>query len=232
MLVTEESSDEERIMASIIGKRGKSLDDAQKNLERKLGDLSKAKRLIDAGSEVEAVVSVLMLREGWDVPPVSAILLLRKFSSRVYGQQVVGRGLRLNQRGEDAQEFCAIVDHEKLDHKWLWELVGAKIKTEIDPGTLFGIEDDLPPKRKPQVLVNQDNLIAIPEPLEDEKEGIDLSDLDDLVVDVADYEDWKSILDGFEYGPDVEISRVEIESVEGTRLLSNNGFTEIIETAG
>jgi superfamily II DNA or RNA helicase len=229
LIVTEESSDEERIMASIIGKRGKTLEDAQRSLERKLGDLSKARRLIEEGSRVEAVVSVLMLREGWDVPPVSVILLLRKFSSRVYGQQVVGRGLRLNQRGEDAQEFCAIVDHEKLDHKWLWELVGAKIKTEIDPGSLFGIEDDLPPKRKPQVLVNQDKLIQIPEPLEEEKEGIDLSDLDDLTVEMFDYEDWSSVLAGFEYGPDVEISRVEIESVEGTKLLSLEGFTEIIE---
>ena len=42
-----------------------------------------------------------MLREGWDVPAVSVILLLRKFSRRVYGQQVVGRGLRLNVRDKD-----------------------------------------------------------------------------------------------------------------------------------
>jgi hypothetical protein len=63
LIVTEESSDEERIMASIIGKRGKTLEDAQRSLERKLGDLSKARRLIEEGSRVEAVVSVLMLRE-------------------------------------------------------------------------------------------------------------------------------------------------------------------------
>jgi type III restriction enzyme len=75
-----------------------------------------ARRLGKPGSPYEAVVSVLMLREGWDVPPVSVILLLRKFSSRVYGQQVVGRGLRLNVRTEDIQEICAIVDHEKLKH--------------------------------------------------------------------------------------------------------------------
>ena len=37
---------------------------------------------------------MLMLREGWDVPEVGVILLLRKFGSKVYGQQVVGRGLR------------------------------------------------------------------------------------------------------------------------------------------
>jgi hypothetical protein len=184
--------------------------------------------LIEEGSKVRAVVSVLMLREGWDVPPVSAILLLRKFSSRVYGQQVVGRGLRLNQRGEDAQEFCAIVDHEKLDHQWLWEMVGAKVKTGIDQGDLFGVEDDLPPKRKPQLLVNEDKLIDVPEPLEGEKEGIDLSDLDDLSVDLRDYEDWLQVLDSLEYGADVEITRVEIEGVESKDLF-NSDFIKIID---
>ena len=227
LLVTEESTDEERIMAGIIGKRGNALEEAQRSLERKHG-LSKAKELTEEGSKVRAVVSVLMLREGWDVPPVSAILLLRKFSSRVYGRQVVGRGLRLNQRGEDAQEFCAIVDHEKLDHQWLWDMVGAKIKKGIDQGDLFGIEDDLPPKRKAQLLVNEDKLIEIPEPLEGEKEGIDLSELDDLVVDLKDYEDWQSVLDSFEYGADVEISRVEIEGVEGKDLFKSD-FTQIID---
>ena len=228
LLVTEESTDEERIMAGIIGKRGKALEEAQRGLERKLGNLSKAKLLVEEGSKVRAVVSVLMLREGWDVPAVSVILLLRKFSSRVYGQQVVGRGLRLNQRGEDAQEFCAIVDHEKLDHQWLWEMVGAKVKTDVDQGDLFGVEEDLPPKRKPQLLVNEDKLIDIPEPLEGEKEGIDLSDLDDITVDLKDYEDWQAVLDSFEYGADVEISRVEIEGVEGKDLFRSD-FTQIID---
>jgi len=229
LLVTEESSDEERITAGIIGKRGKALEDAQRTLERKLGDPSKAKRLIEEGSKIEAIVSVLMLREGWDVPPVSVILLLRKFSSRVYGQQVVGRGLRLNQRGEDAQEFCAVVDHEKLDHKWLWDLVGAKIKANIDPGDLFGVEDDLPPKRKQQLLVHPDKLIHVPEPLEDEKEGIDLSDLDDLTVEMSDFEDWSSVLAAFEYGPDTEITKVVVEGVVGTPLFSADGFSEITD---
>ncbi|MDD5446800.1 MAG: DEAD/DEAH box helicase family protein, partial [Methanocellales archaeon] len=41
-------------------------------------------------SPFEIVISVMMLREGWDVPEVSVILLLRKFSSEVYGQQVIG----------------------------------------------------------------------------------------------------------------------------------------------
>src|SRR3989338_868376 len=53
-------------------------------------------------TEYDAVVSVLMLREGWDVRNISVILLFRKFCYKeidgqkfsVYGPQVIGRGLR------------------------------------------------------------------------------------------------------------------------------------------
>lgn len=225
LLVTEESTEEERILAGIIGKKGKALEDARINLERKVG-LSKAKQLIEEGKELKAVVSVLMLREGWDVPAVSVILLLRKFSSRVYGQQVVGRGLRLNIRGEDAQEFCAVVDHEKLKHDWLWDIVGAKIRKDIDQGNLFGIEEDLPAKRKPQFVEKPELLIEIPDPIEEEE--ADFSDLMDIVVVEADYPDWEKILNEFSYGLDTEISRVKIKSVEGRKLIEG-GFTEIID---
>jgi len=224
VVVTEESTEEERLLAGVIGTRGDALEETKKNLERKVG-LSKARELIEQGSQLEAVVSVLMLREGWDLPAVSVILLLRKFSSRVYGQQVVGRGLRLNIRGEDAQEFCAIVDHEKLKHQWLWEIVGARIKKDIDQGNLFG-DEDLPPKRKPQVMDKPEKIIEIPEA--EEEEEADFSDLDDLTVIEGDYPNWEDVLEGFEYGAEVEITKVEIDSVKGKRL-DDDGFIEIVD---
>lgn len=189
-------------------------------------DRQAARRLGKPGSEYEAVVSVLMLREGWDVPPVSVILLLRKFSSRVYGQQIVGRGLRLNMRGEDAQEICAIVDHEKLKHDWLWEMVGAKIHKNVDQFTMFG-EEDLPPKRKQQVVSNPERLIEVPEPLEEEKAAFD-EDLDKIVIETGDYPDWQKILDGFSYTVETEITKVKIASVEA-RTLDGSGFLELHE---
>lgn len=225
VVVTEESTEEERLLAGVIGKKDKALEETRKNLERKV-DLSKARELIEQGSKLEAIVSVLMLREGWDLPAVSVILLLRKFSSRVYGQQVVGRGLRLNIRGDDAQEFCAIADHEKLGHQWLWDIVGAKIKRDVDQGDLFGLEDDLPPKRKPQVVVNPDKIIEMPPPVEEEE--ADFSDLDELEVAEADYPNWEAVLESFEYGLDVEISKVEIASVEGKKL-EKGSFVEIVD---
>jgi len=65
------------------------------------GDLEKARaaaRDIDnPDSGVKAIVSVLMLREGWDVRNVTVVLGLRPFTakSEILPEQVVGRGLRL-----------------------------------------------------------------------------------------------------------------------------------------
>jgi type III restriction enzyme len=48
-------------------------------------------------SRVKAIVSVMMLREGWDVRNVSVVLGLRPFTARaeILPEQVIGRGLRL-----------------------------------------------------------------------------------------------------------------------------------------
>lgn len=64
-------------------------------------DLEKAReaaRSIDLPTnKIRAIVSVLMLREGWDVRNVSVILGLRPFTSKanILPEQAVGRGLRL-----------------------------------------------------------------------------------------------------------------------------------------
>ena len=48
-------------------------------------------------SRIKVIVSVMMLREGWDVRNVSVVLGLRPFTARaeILPEQVVGRGLRL-----------------------------------------------------------------------------------------------------------------------------------------
>jgi superfamily II DNA or RNA helicase len=189
-------------------------------------DRDAARRLGKPGSPHEAVVSVLMLREGWDVPAVSVILLLRKFSSRVYGQQVVGRGLRLNVRTEDIQEICAVVDHEKLKHAGLWEMVGAKVRTGVDQMSLFG-DEDLPPKRKPQFVAKPEFLIEVPQPAEEEKADFD-DELMGIEIETSDYPNWRKLISSFDYVVETEITRVEIASVEG-RPLDGSGFREIRE---
>jgi type III restriction enzyme len=46
-------------------------------------------------SPIRAIVSVNMLREGWDVRNIAVIAALRKLASRTLTEQILGRGLRL-----------------------------------------------------------------------------------------------------------------------------------------
>ena len=69
--------------------------------EIRKGDLEMARqaaRDIDkAESKTKAIVSVMMLREGWDVRNVTVVLGLRPFTAQaeILPEQVIGRGLRL-----------------------------------------------------------------------------------------------------------------------------------------
>ena len=61
-------------------------------------------RDVDSGaSPVNCIVSVVMLREGWDVQSVTVIVGLRPFSAKanILPEQTVGRGLRLMFRDPD-----------------------------------------------------------------------------------------------------------------------------------
>lgn len=84
-----------RVLTIHVNERGKEKGEISKD------DLEKARaaaREIDSGrSRYRAVVSVLMLREGWDVRNVSVILGLRPFSAKanILPEQAIGRGLRL-----------------------------------------------------------------------------------------------------------------------------------------
>jgi type III restriction enzyme len=68
-------------------------------------DLDKARKVareVDlAESPVNAIVSVLMLREGWDVQNVTVVVGLRPYTSKanILPEQTIGRGLRLMFRG-------------------------------------------------------------------------------------------------------------------------------------
>src|SRR5262249_5635595 len=66
--------------------------------QRDLDKARQAARDIDKpGSQIKAIVSVMMLREGWDVRNVSVVLGLRPFTAKaeILPEQVIGRGLRL-----------------------------------------------------------------------------------------------------------------------------------------
>ncbi|MDR0535315.1 MAG: DEAD/DEAH box helicase family protein [Puniceicoccales bacterium] len=197
LLVTEDSDEADRKRAQELGKRQKS------------------------GRPIKAVVSVLMLREGWDVPEVGVILLLRKFGSRVYGQQVIGRGLRrVRVKGvvPGEPQICAVVDHPKLEHQWLWDIFNARKRENVMLDDHFDETEDLPPPLPKQEMANPDLVVDVP--------PADPSVVDDGEFDVGDLppppqpvEDWQAALDQIEYDPVVaEITKVGISGVTGQEL--------------
>jgi type III restriction enzyme len=78
-----------------------------------LEDLRKQAREIDGlDNKFLAVVSVLMLKEGWDVKNVTTIVGLRPFSatSNILPEQALGRGLRrMYPREANVQEYVSVV---------------------------------------------------------------------------------------------------------------------------
>ncbi|MFZ4642877.1 MAG: DEAD/DEAH box helicase [Phycisphaerales bacterium] len=82
-----------------------------KNKEE-LDKLRKEANAIDSwNSPVKAIVSVLMLKEGWDVRNVTTIVGLRKFSapSNILPEQTLGRGLRRMYFGSDQRETVSVM---------------------------------------------------------------------------------------------------------------------------
>lgn len=210
LLVTEQSDEEDRRKARELGKAQKS------------------------GQPYRAVVSVLMLREGWDVPEVGVILLLRKFSSKVYGQQVIGRGLRrVRGKAIDPSEpqICAVVDHPKLEHQWLWDIFNAKKRENVSIDDLFDETEDLPPPLPKQELTKPHLVIRIPEP--------DPNFIDDgeIILEspseiVAPLRHWREALRNLQYEPEgVEITRVDIDEVRGKELGGEGWETHTRHTA-
>ena len=202
LLVTEDSSDAERQEAAELGR-------AQRG-----------------NRPYKAVVSVLMLREGWDVPEVGVILLLRKFGSRVYGQQVIGRGLRRVRRNNvDAEEpqICAVVDHPKLEHQWLWDIFNSRVRSDVGVDQEFDEEEDLPEPPPRQQMDKPWNVIDVPEPSDDDDGEFRI---DQQLGPAEPVRNWREVLAGLQYpAQTVTITGQDITGVERRELTGGGWVT-------
>lgn len=61
-------------------------------------------------SPIRAIVSVNMLREGWDVKNIAVIVALRRLASQTLTEQILGRGLRLPFKQRTGREMIDQVD--------------------------------------------------------------------------------------------------------------------------
>ena len=88
------------ISEAVVGKSKEELD----RLRKQAGGID------DATSPYKAIISVMMLKEGWDVKNVTTIVGLRAYSaeSNILPEQTLGRGLRKMYPG-DVEEYVSVV---------------------------------------------------------------------------------------------------------------------------
>ena len=138
------TKDNGEISESVSGKNAEDL--------KALRDASNAIDRLD--SPYKAIVSVLMLKEGWDVRNVTTIVGLRAYSSKsnILPEQTLGRGLRRMYRGADLSEFVSVVGTDafmdfvesiknegvELEHRKMGEGTGPKapLVVEVDKENL------------------------------------------------------------------------------------------------
>jgi type III restriction enzyme len=96
--------------------------------------LRKLSRELDSNSSpYKCIVSVLMLREGWDVRNVTTIVPLRPYSSKanILPEQTLGRGLRRMTPPGQAEELVTIVEHPAFASLYQQELAQEGVLVEV-----------------------------------------------------------------------------------------------------
>jgi len=90
-----------------------------------------AARSIDT-NEYEAIVSVMMLKEGWDVKNVCVIVPLRSYESAILAKQTLGRGLRrMTPPSAGWEEKLIVIDHPRFRDLWNAEIKNEDLDIEI-----------------------------------------------------------------------------------------------------
>tara|TARA_B110000037_G_C17107652_1_gene500524 strand:+ start:60 stop:2708 length:2649 start_codon:yes stop_codon:yes gene_type:complete len=98
-------------------KEGRIDEGVSSKSQNDLKELRELSNKVDSDeNDIKAVVSVLMLKEGWDVKNVTTIIGLRPYSSKsnILPEQTLGRGLRRMYFGENVSEELSVVGTEKF----------------------------------------------------------------------------------------------------------------------
>ena len=94
-----------------------------------------ARDLDKPDSPYRCVVSVMMLREGWDVRNVTVIVPLRRYSAKsgILPEQTLGRGLRRMFPNEDVPEIVTVVEHPAFRKLYEYELAQEGLDIAVLP---------------------------------------------------------------------------------------------------
>lgn len=135
-------------------------DEAGEVTKKDLDKAREAARDIDKPeSKIKAIVSVMMLREGWDVKSVTVALGLRPFDakSQILPEQVIGRGLRLMTGiGPERTQTLEVLGTRKL-----LDFLRTQLEAE-GVGVTTSAEGPTPPVTIEPVLEKKAYDIAIP----------------------------------------------------------------------
>lgn len=181
----------------------------------------------------DVIVSVLMLREGWDVKNIGVICLFRKFTYKkigekimsVYGQQIIGRGLRrIDPNNKDEWEQCLVVDHPILKHDWLWKMLDAtEIDKPLNPGDILRPEDIPAPPSMEGNESEEENEAKKPNgDIESIAANLPVANMSIDSMEVI--ADWQKFLDEYQY----LLQKVEIDQIikQITKRDLVSGFNE------
>lgn len=144
-------------LITIHTKKSGEISDKELDKARKL-----SREIDDERSPVNCIVSVLMLREGWDVQGVTVIVGLRPYTAKanILPEQTVGRGLRLMFRGTGS----GYIEHvDVIGNKKFIEFVeDLEREEDLQFGTFKVGEDKVVIVNIAPDLDKMDNDIAIP----------------------------------------------------------------------
>lgn len=134
-----------------IGDGSRVLEITSQSSDEALAELA---RVEEPDSRIRAIVSVNMLREGWDVKNIAVIAALRTLASQTLTEQILGRGLRLpfgKRTGVPTVDQVDLVAHDSYEQllsqkdvlKQRMQLPssavdvdehGAAVTADVDPG--------------------------------------------------------------------------------------------------
>lgn len=103
---------EEAILVIHTRRDGEISEPKSKQARQKLDELRKLANEIDeADNKYKVIVSVLVLKEGWDVRNVTTVVGLRAYSakSNILPEQTLGRGLRRMYPEDDTEEEVSVI---------------------------------------------------------------------------------------------------------------------------
>ena len=107
-----ELNDKDAVLVIHTKNNGEISESVSGKKEDELKKLRKQANVIDGwDSPYKAIVSVMMLKEGWDVRNVTTIVGLRAYAakSNILPEQTLGRGLRKMYPGNDVKEYVSVV---------------------------------------------------------------------------------------------------------------------------